>query len=195
MVYRLAIAALRPVVSWWGRLEVTGADLIPRTGPVLIVVNHDSGWDPPIIGVAAGRRRITALARSSLWKPRLLGWAMDRMGQIPVDREGGGGPALAAAIAALRSGECVGLFPEGMISRGRTLPARSGAGRLAQQVPDAVIVCAAITGSTVLARFPTRPRLRVEFFTPVGQRGPEETPHELSARLVAEIRAIAPPAG
>jgi 1-acyl-sn-glycerol-3-phosphate acyltransferase len=196
-VYRLTLALLKPAVAWWGRLEICGAELLPRTGPVLLVVNHDSGWDPPIIGLGtASRRQITAMARSSLWKPRPMGWAMDQMRQIPVDREAGGGPALEIAAARLRAGECVGLFPEGMISRGRTLPVRSGAGRLALEVPEAVIVCAAITGSTALARFPRRPRLRVEFFLPAsGPSRPGESAAELTARLVAEIRAISPPAG
>ncbi len=197
LVYRLTLALLRPAVSWWGRLEICGAGLLPRTGPALLVVNHDSGWDPPIIGLAtAGRRQITAMARSSLWKPRPLGWAMDQMRQIPVDRDNGGGAALAMAADRLRRGECVGLFPEGMISRGRTLPVRSGAGRLALEVPEAVIICAAITGSPALAQFPRRPRLRVEFFLPdSGPPRPGETGAEIAARLVAEIRAISPPAG
>jgi 1-acyl-sn-glycerol-3-phosphate acyltransferase len=196
-VYRVTIALLRPAVSWWGRLEVSGAELIPRTGPALLVVNHDSGWDPPIIGLAtAGRRQITAMARSSLWKPRPMGWAMDRMRQIPVDRQAGGGRALDEAVLRLRKGECVGLFPEGMISRGRTLPVRSGAGRLSMEVPEAVVVCAAITGSVDMARFPRRPRLRVEFFLPAsGPARPGERPVEVVERLVAEIRAISPPAG
>jgi 1-acyl-sn-glycerol-3-phosphate acyltransferase len=199
VVYRITVTVLRPAVSWWGRLEVSGADLLPRTGPALLVVNHDSGWDPPIIGVAtAARRQITAMARSTLWKPRPCGWAMDQMRQIPVDRENGsGGRAFAAAVQRLRAGECVGLFPEGMISRGRNLPLRSGAGRLALEVPEAVIVCAAITGSPDLTQFPRRrPRLRVEFFSPAsGPPRPGETAAELTARLVGEIRAISPPVG
>jgi 1-acyl-sn-glycerol-3-phosphate acyltransferase len=197
LLYRTTLALLRPVVSWWGRLEICGAELLPRSGPALLVVNHDSGWDPPIIGLGtASRRQITAMARSSLWKPRPMGWAMDQMRQIPVDREGGGRQAVEQAVVRLRAGECVGLFPEGMISRGRTLPVRSGAGRLALQVPEAVIVCAAITGSVGMARFPRRPRLRVEFFLPAGgPPRPGESAAELTARLVAEIRAISPPAG
>jgi 1-acyl-sn-glycerol-3-phosphate acyltransferase len=196
-VYRMTLALLRPAVSWWGRLEICGAELLPRTGPALLVVNHDSGWDPPIIGLGTvSRRQITAMARSSLWKPRPMGWAMDQMRQIPVNRETGGRQAVAAAVERLRAGECVGLFPEGMISRGRTLPVRSGAGRLALEVPEAVIVCAAITGSVGMARFPHRPRLRVEFFRPAsGPPRAGESAAELTARLVAEIRAISPPAG
>jgi 1-acyl-sn-glycerol-3-phosphate acyltransferase len=196
-VYRLTLALLRPFVSWWGRLEVHGAEVLPRTGAALLVVNHDSGWDPPIIGLAtASRRQITAMARSSLWKPKPCGWAMDQMRQIPVDRENGGPRAMLMAAERLRQGECVGLFPEGMISRGRTLPVRSGAGRLALEVPEAVVVCAAITGSPAMARFPRRPRLRVDFFLPESMPPrPGETGAELTTRLLAEIRAISPPAG
>jgi 1-acyl-sn-glycerol-3-phosphate acyltransferase len=198
VVYRLALAILHPVVAWWGRVEVHGADQVPRTGAALLVVNHDSGWDPPIVAVAAAKRRqISALARSSLWQPRPLGWLMDQMRQIPVDRENASdGRALAEAVSRLRKGDCVGLFPEGMISRGRTLPVRSGAGRLALEVPEAVMVCVAVSGSPVLAQFPRRPRLRVDFFRPAsGPQRPGEKPSQLSARLLAEIRAISPPAG
>jgi 1-acyl-sn-glycerol-3-phosphate acyltransferase len=188
------MAAVWPVLRWWGRLQVVGADLVPASGPILLLVNHDSGWDPLIVGVATVRRRqVQALARSSLWRARPVGWVLDRMGQIPIERGRGDAQALQAAIARLRAGGCVGVFPEGTVSRGRPLLARSGAGRLALAVPQTWVMCVAVTGAVDLARFPSRPRLRVEFFPPAtGQPWAGESAIEVSRRMMAEVRAIAP---
>jgi 1-acyl-sn-glycerol-3-phosphate acyltransferase len=188
------MALARPVVRWWGRLEVVGEQELPPSGPLLLMANHDSAWDPVVIGVAALRRRqVRALAKSSLWKVRVLGRVLDGMGQIPIERGRGDMQALSAAIEQLRAGACVGVFPEGTISRGRPLRALSGAGRLALAVPETHVVCAAVTGAVDVARFPKRPRIRVEFFGPAGgQPQPGETAVGLTKRTMNEIRAKAP---
>jgi 1-acyl-sn-glycerol-3-phosphate acyltransferase len=189
------MAVCFPLVQLWGRLEVEGLETLPRGGPTLIVANHDSQTDPLAVGVAARKRRqIRALAKKPLWDKPGLGWVLDGMGQIPIERAAGDAQALVNAIDALRGGACIGVFPEGTISVGRTLRARSGIGRLALEVPEARLVCAAVQGCPDIARFPKRPRIRVRFFEPVsGQTDPAETPAALSERLLAEVRAIAPP--
>jgi len=167
--YRFAMAACRPWVASWGRLEVSGLEAMPASGPVLLAGNHDSQMDPVVVGVAArDRRQIRALAKSSLWSIPGLGPVLGGMGQIPIDRGAGDAHALDRAIEELRGGTCIGVFPEGTISRGWTLRARSGTGRLALAVPEATIVCVAVRGIVDFARFPKRPRARVEFFRPAG---------------------------
>src|SRR3954451_8097975 len=192
--YRLAMAATTPVVRWWGRLEVQGLEHLPLDGPVLLAGNHDSYWDPIAVGIAGlPRRQIHALAKSSLWKIRGLDRVLDAMGQIPIDRGAGDARALDRAIEELRAGACIGVFPEGTRSLGRELRARSGFGRLAAAVPEAQVVCCTVTGTTDITNFPKRPKIAVRFFRPEGGglvNG--ETPGELSARLLAEIRAQAP---
>jgi 1-acyl-sn-glycerol-3-phosphate acyltransferase len=188
------MAACSPWASAWGRLEVAGLEALPESGPVLLAGNHDSYMDPVVIGVAARRRRqIRALAKSSLWGVPGLGRILDGMGQIPIDRGKGDAHALDAAVAALRDGACVGIFPEGTISRGWTLRARSGVGRLALAVPEATLVCVAVTGSVDYPRFPKRPRTRVEFFLPAtGQAVPGEEAAAIGVRLLGELRQRAP---
>jgi len=195
-MYRVAMAVCRPAVATWGRLEVEGLEELPAEGPVLLVGNHDSHWDPVAVGVAAIRRRqVKALAKSTLWDVRGLGPVLDGMGQIPIERGAGDAGALSNAIEQLRAGACIGVFPEGTRSRGEVLRARSGAGRLALEVPEARLVCVAIEGTTEMTGFPRRPRLRTRFFSPAGgQARPGEEPGALSARLLAEIRASVPPA-
>ena len=79
-----------------GRLQVEGLEALPATGPVLLVGNHDSQWDPIMVGLAARRRRqILALAKSSLWESPAslrysMGWARSRSTRQPL--EAGRGP-------------------------------------------------------------------------------------------------------
>ena len=129
--YRLVLAVAGPIMAW-SRLDVRGADLLPEAGPTLVVANHDSYWDPIAIAVAArDRRQIRALAKSTIWKVRFVGWLMDSMGHIPIERGASNEQAVLGATEALRSGVCIGVFPEGTRSLGRELRAHSGAGRLA----------------------------------------------------------------
>ena len=194
LTYRIVVGVFAPVVRWWGRLRVVGDETMPASGAVLLVGNHDSLWDPIAIGAAGlPRRQIQALAKASLWKLGPLAPILDRMGQVPIERGAGDAGALDSAVAALHGGACIGVFPEGTISRGTELRPRSGVGRLAQQVPEAKIVCVATAGTVDILRFPKRPRIEIEFFEPAGgQPRPDEDPGALSARLMAEVRAKAP---
>jgi 1-acyl-sn-glycerol-3-phosphate acyltransferase len=192
--YSAAMLACAPIVRGWGRLEALGLEHLPEHGPVLLAVNHDSYWDPVAVGVAAlHRRQIRALAKASMWRIKGLSHVLDGMGQIPVERGKADVAAFDRAIAELRRGACLGIFPEGTRSLGRQLRARSGIGRLAEAVPDARIVCCSVTGTTDVARFPKRPRVRVRFFAPAaGGLKSGESPGDFSARLISEIRADAP---
>jgi 1-acyl-sn-glycerol-3-phosphate acyltransferase len=175
-------------------MRIEGLESLPRSGPVLVAGNHDSQMDPVAIGVAARRhRQIRALAKSQLWDKRLLAPILTGMRQIPIERGKGDRGALDKAVEALRDGACIGIFPEGTRSKGRELRARSGIGHLAAAVPQATIVCAAVTGTTDYARFPKRPRVGVLFFRPAGgDFKPGEDPTEFAVRLLTEIRANAP---
>ena len=191
--YRFALGICVPIVRLWGRLKVEGLEHVPARGPMLLVGNHDSYWDPVVIGIAAiKRRQVRALSKSSLWNVKGLNKVLDGMGQIPIVRGTSDAHALDRAIEELRGGSCVGIFPEGTRSLGRTLRPRSGFGRLAAAVPEAVIVPVAVIGSTDIPRFPKRPRLAVRFLPPAEGLRPGETPADLAVRVVGEIRELAP---
>ena len=191
--YRLVMWVATPVVKWWGRLSVRGAELLDAPGPILIWANHDSQWDPLVLGVAARGTQVRALAKSSLWKNKMVAAVLNRMGQIPIERGRGDMAALSAAVEQLERGRCVGVFPEGTISRGEVMRPLSGAGRLVLAVPATRIVAVSVTGAVDIARFPTRPRIRVEFFEPAdGPPHEGETAIKLTRRVMAEVRARAP---
>ena len=195
MLYRVIAALLAP---WgrWGRLRVDGLDRVPRSGPLLVVPNHDSQWDPVMVGVALRKRRLLRfLARANLWDIPLVGSVLGAMRQIPIERGAGDRHALTSAEEALRAGEAVCVFPEGKLSNGERLRARSGVGWLARAYPEARVVLCAVRGTTDFVRFPRRPRAALSFFEPAGgQPRPDEEPGELSARLLSELRERVPPA-
>src|ERR1700744_2546933 len=193
--YRGVMIASTPGVVWWGRLRVPGVELLPLEGPLLVVGDHDSYWDTVATGIAGmPRRQIRALAKSSMWKNTLLGAVLTGMGQIPIQRGTGDSGALDRAIAELRKGACIGIYPEGTRSLGRALRARSGVGYLARAVPEATIVGGACNGTVAIPRFPgARPDVRVAFFAfDRPAIAPEESPQEYSTRLLAQLRERAP---
>jgi 1-acyl-sn-glycerol-3-phosphate acyltransferase len=198
VLYDLLAALFRPT-AWWGRLKVEGLDAVPEQGPMLLVPNHDSQWDPVLVGLAIKpKRRLRFLARASLWRIPLLGPLLYAIGQIPIKRGAGDAKALEEAIEALRSGAAVCVFPEGGLSWGEELRARSGVARLAQWCPGVQIVLCTVAGATEYVRFPRRPRVTVSFFRPAsGDPQPGEEPPELASRLLREVRSrVAPvPAG
>ena len=193
--YRGVMIASTPGVVWWGRLQVTGLELLPLEGPLLLVGDHDSYWDTVTTGIAGmPRRQIRALAKSSMWNNRLLGTVLTGMGQIPIERGSGDAGALDRAIEELRGGACIGIYPEGTRSLGRALRARSGIGYLARAVPEARILGVACNGTAAIPRFPReRPRVRVAFFEfERPSIAPEESPQQYATRLLAQLRHRAP---
>jgi 1-acyl-sn-glycerol-3-phosphate acyltransferase len=196
LVYRIVMLVVTPLLRWWARLEVIGLELVPVSGPTLLLANHDSNWDPLVVGLAAAhRRQIRAMAKVELWtRSRALAWVMEQMGQFRITRGQADRTELNAVRSALEAGACVGVFPEGKLSRGRKLRAYSGAGWLAKSDPAPRILAVTITGVVDLVRFPKRPHIRVTFFEPLGgQRQVGESSIGLSRRVLTEIRDCVAP--
>jgi 1-acyl-sn-glycerol-3-phosphate acyltransferase len=115
------------------RINVVGAHHIPREGGAVLASNHVSYLDFIFAGFGAlpSKRLVRFMAKQEVFANRYAGPLMRGMHHIPVDRSAG----LASyreALAALRSGEIVGIFPEATISRSFTVKElKSGANRLA----------------------------------------------------------------
>src|SRR5438552_15356940 len=99
-----------------------------QTGPVILAMNHQSFFDPPLAGNACDRP-IFFLAKKSLMNVPVLGWLLPKLNVIPVNLEGGDLSALKALIRILRSGDCALVFPEGSRTPdGNLQPALPGLG-------------------------------------------------------------------
>ncbi|MDI5965362.1 lysophospholipid acyltransferase family protein [Streptomyces sp. SL13] len=136
LVYPPVIGCARTMFRMQGlRLDIAGAEHIPREGGAVLVSNHISYLDFVFAGFAAtpAKRLVRFMAKESVFRHKLSGPLMRAMKHIPVDRQRGE-HAYDNALRALRSGEVVGVFPEATISPSFTLKSfKSGAVRMAQE--------------------------------------------------------------
>jgi len=133
-VYRPVIGFARLLFAVEGlRFSISGSENVPRTGGAVMVINHISYLDFAYAGLAArpAGRLVRFMAKQEVFDHRISGPLMRGMRHIPVDRESGAN-SFRAAVAALRDGEIVGVFPEATISRSFELKEfKAGATRMA----------------------------------------------------------------
>ena len=98
------------------RWEIYGVSNVPRKGPALITSNHASFLDPVLIGTSLPMA-IHYLARSTLFKNKLITWILKTVHAIPIDRERGGMAGLKTILEQLHQDCIINLFPEGTRSR------------------------------------------------------------------------------
>jgi len=128
------------------RVEAHGTERVPATGPVLLVANHSSFLDPPLVGAVIARQ-VTFMAKAELFDVPLLGALIRRLNARPVRREGADASALRTALRALQDGGVLVMFPEGTRGPEGTLrEAKPGAGMLAV-LSGAAVVPVYIEGS------------------------------------------------
>lgn len=121
------------------RLTVHGAENLKRYPVAVLVANHTSYMDTPVI-FAALPFQFRILAKKELWRIVFIGWYLNRSGQIAIDTSNSHATlgSLGAAIKALRGSMPLFVFPEGgRTPDGRLQPFQSGAAYLAirAQVP------------------------------------------------------------
>ena len=134
-VYRLSALAIETGMRALRGMDVRGAENVPSEGKLIVAVNHVSIIDPPLAAVALHRIRYARfLGKEELFRiPGMNAW-LRACGVIPLDRSRGDGAALREALAVLRGGGCMVIFPEGTRSRtGRPGRPRAGVGLLARE--------------------------------------------------------------
>jgi cytidylate kinase len=143
------------------RMTVRGEQHMPASGPLVVVANHITFADGPIL---FGRlpRRISFLVKAEVLVGP-LGWLLRTVGQYAIDRSAPQREVLLAALAQLGEGGVIGIFPEGQRTDGSVNEVFRGAGWLAAR-SGAAVVPVALRGTARpagrrLKRF--RPRVRV----------------------------------
>lgn len=94
------------------RGRIYGAEHVPQQGPLLVVSNHASNFDPPLLS-ACVRRPVAYMAKEELFQVPVLGKAIQLYGAYPVKRGSADRSAMRAAMTRLEEGWAVGVFLEG----------------------------------------------------------------------------------
>jgi 1-acyl-sn-glycerol-3-phosphate acyltransferase len=94
------------------RWNLQGLEKLPPTGPVILAINHESLWDPVLVGCALPRQ-VFFMAKEQLFHIPGLGWALRNFGTFPVKRGQGDTSAIRNSLSVLKEGKVLGLFPEG----------------------------------------------------------------------------------
>jgi 1-acyl-sn-glycerol-3-phosphate acyltransferase len=183
-----------PVLHGLYRLRARGLEHLPREGGFVLACNHVSSFDPWPLGMPLWPRRfLRFMAKSELyWWP--LTYVLKGAGAFPVRRGQRDVQAIETAVALVREGYPVAMFPEGtrrakgLVKRFEARP-RSGAARIALEA-GSPLVPAAVAGTDGLRRF--RP-LRVAYGPPVeiddlrGREDVQAAAHEATRRLMEKI--------
>lgn len=89
-----------------------GVANVPSSGPVLVLANHQSFLDPPLVGLAV-RRPLIYLARKTLFRNAVFRWLIRSLNAVPIDQDGVGKEGMRTISDQLRMGKAVLVFPEG----------------------------------------------------------------------------------
>ena len=120
-----------PIFRFLFRGKTTGISNLPKTGGVVVVSNHGSHLDPPILGHALGRP-VAFMAKSELFKVPILSFIISACGAYPVKRGAGDREALRTASNRLIEGWATGVFLDGTRQEnGRVNDPKAGAALLA----------------------------------------------------------------
>jgi 1-acyl-sn-glycerol-3-phosphate acyltransferase len=145
-VYTLGRALCRAYLALGHRLRVEGREHFPREGGVLLVANHQSFLDIPILA-AGSPRHVAFVARASLARSRFLDFLMRESGCVLIRPNTPDRAALEGMIAHLASGDCVAVFPEGTRTADGALGAFKAGAVIAARRARVPIVPAAIRGA------------------------------------------------
>jgi 1-acyl-sn-glycerol-3-phosphate acyltransferase len=111
LLYGFATSLFAVIFRVVFRTRIVGRDRVPRTGGVLVVANHISFADPPMLAVAVPRA-VEFMTMAEMFRNPILGAIVRTLRCFPVDRSRADHGAAREAIRRLRAGRCVAIFPE-----------------------------------------------------------------------------------
>ena len=149
---------------------------VPERGPILIIANHQSFLDPPLVGSFIGFRHTDFIARGGLFKFKPFGWLIAALNSIPVGEGASETVAIKEALRRLEMGRAVILFPEGSRTPdGAMRPFKRGIALLVKKANCPVVPVAIEGVHDAWPRDRARPFL---FGKRIAMRYAEPIPHE-----------------
>ena len=137
--YQLIRFLVVSICRTYCRMNVSGQENIPQSGPFVLAPVHRSYIDTPIAS-GCTRRRMRFMGKDSMWKRQPLNWMLSALGAFPVTRGSADREAIMRAIQVLKSGEPLVLFPEGERKSGPVVqPLMDGAAYVACKAGVSII--------------------------------------------------------
>lgn len=165
-LWRIAVWQFMQAMSWLFLLGVYrtrcwGVRNIPADGPVLFVCNHQSFYDPVILGFGASKRHFFSLGRSTLYVTRIAKLFEFLSNSIAVEQGAGDVKAMKKCIEVLKDGQALMLFPEGARTlTGEVEKFETGAMLIIKRAKPAVVPVAIEGAYDVWPRKQKRPKFR-----------------------------------
>lgn len=124
--------------------HIEGIENIPQDRPLVMASNHRSYADPVILTMPM-KRPVTYMAKEELFKNKLFGWFITKLGAFPVKRGAGDMQVIDDSIAILNSGRNLVIFPEGTRSKdGKVGKGKTGVALIAAKSGADVLPCGII---------------------------------------------------
>lgn len=111
--YYLGWQLSRQSLRFLWRIKWVNPRNVPRTGPVIIVSNHQSHLDPPAVGAGITFRPCAFVARDTLFRKPFFGWLLRGINALPIKRDESDTTAIRDVLERLESGGAIVMFPEG----------------------------------------------------------------------------------
>ncbi|HJW76442.1 MAG TPA: lysophospholipid acyltransferase family protein, partial [Thermoleophilia bacterium] len=167
--YKVARVVLPTTLAQLFHLRASGTEHLPPQGPAIIVINHQSEFDPPFIGVAF-QRPLRYMAKSELFGHPWFRWLIEHLGAFPIYRGEGDREALRRSLEVLAAGQVLLMFPEGTrFTDGRVHEFLPGVGLIALR-SGAPVIPAAMKSTELIrgdGRLPRLSRVRLIAGPPV----------------------------
>jgi len=192
--YHIARVMCAVVVCLPYRVRVYGRENLPKTGPVLVLSNHQSFLDP-LFGQAMIGRRFLFLARDTLFKNRFFGALLRSISAIPIKRGQSDTATIKRVINELKRGRSVCLYPEGTrTSDGKIADMKPGVALLSRR-SGAKVVPSVIDGAFECwprhKKFPSLGKIAVCYGEPITSEKVKELGDEgFAALLTARLRKM-----
>jgi 1-acyl-sn-glycerol-3-phosphate acyltransferase len=112
LYHALKWSVVSPMLHAYFRGRIYGTENVPQKGPLLVVSNHASDFDPPLLSNCVGRP-VAFMAKEELFRIPVLKQAIELYGAYPVKRGAADRNAIRAALNSLNTGWAVGIFLQG----------------------------------------------------------------------------------
>jgi 1-acyl-sn-glycerol-3-phosphate acyltransferase len=167
---------------------------LPRDGGLIVLSTHQSHLDPLLLGLACDRR-LSSLARSSLYRFKPFGFVITALDAVPINREASTVQAMKTVIERLKNGGAVIIFPEGARTwDGHVGELKAGFGLIAKKARVPIVPVAIVGAYECWPRtrlLPRPGRVRLEFGRVITAAEIESlTDRELLERCTLEITAL-----